>query len=139
MNRRLGSKDDPGRYIGVVRIATYWFVPCVYSYRYRGSLPSDDYLLSGNVHREKYFSIKNRYTRRWNRGKEGNDEERARIVARWENRSALSGYRASMPFCSRTRRLRATFHSHDDREPAGYWCRAYFREVNRYKCLIFGT
>lgn len=104
-----------------------------------GSLSSDDYLLSGNVHREKYFSIKNRYSRRWNRGKEGNDEERARIVARWENRSALSGYRASMPFCSRTRRLRATFHSHDDREPAGYWCRAYFREVNRYKCLIFGT
>lgn len=43
-----------------------------------------------------------------------------------------------MPFCSQTRRLRATFHSHDDREPAGYWCRAYFREVNRYKCLIFG-
>lgn len=38
MNRRLGSKDDPGRYIGVVRIAMYWFVPCVYSYRYSAGL-----------------------------------------------------------------------------------------------------
>ena len=55
-------------------------------------------------------------------------------VTRSENRSALSSYRASMPFCSRTRRLTNDIpfsrRSRSRRLPVS---RAYFRGVDRWK------